>query len=360
MAMCLSSKSDCRLVLTVAGPFGFLNMLARMSVVFIFYAVITGSAVSRPALAADFFRIGTGGIAGTYYPVGGLIAKSITERAGSEACKASGDCGVEGLVGIPQSSNGSVANIESIARGTLESGFVQSDVAHWAYNGTGGFIDKGPEKSLRAIANLYPETMHIVARKGSGILSVKDLVGKRVSLDEAGSGTLLDSRLVLSAYGISTQDIVPEYIKPDLAVDRIVGGNLDAYFIVAGYPTASVTRLANRAGAVLIPIDGVDAENLLHQQLFFSHDTIPAGTYPGVAEVKTIGVGAQWIVSAAIDDEKIYQITKALWSAESRKLMDSGHPKGKAIKLENALKGISIPLHPGAKRFYVEYGLIKE
>lgn len=340
-----------------------MSILARLQVSVLISAAVL--ALTQPSLAesSKFFRIGTGGIAGTYYPVGGMIAKAITGVKDDGACQASpqasGECGVSGLIGIPQSSNGSVANVDSITRGTLESGFAQSDVVHWAYTGTGVFDGKGAQNTLRAIANLYPETLHIVAAKGAGISSMKDLVGKRISLDEAGSGTLIDSRLVLGAYGLTDKDIKPEYVKPDLAVSRINSGKLDAFFIIAGYPIASVSRLAADPGAVLVPIDGDEVDQLLSKHSFLVRNVIPADIYPGIGETKTISVGAQWVVSADIEDDKIYQITKALWSKASRTLLDNGHPKGKSIVLENALDGISIPLHPGARRFYSEMGMIR-
>jgi hypothetical protein len=153
----------------------------------------------------SFFRIGTGGTAGTYYPIGGLIANAIS---------ATGENGVEGLVATAVSSNGSVANINAIQSGASESGFSQSDVAYWAHSGTGLYDGKPKVEDLRLIATLYPETLHIVARADAGIKSVADLKGKRVSLDEPGSGTIVDARLVLAAYGLSEKDTSPEYLKP--------------------------------------------------------------------------------------------------------------------------------------------------
>src|SRR5438046_7136398 len=141
-----------------------------------------------------FFRILTGGTAGTYYPIGGLIANAISNPPGSRACAEGGSCGVPGLVATAVASNGSVANINGITSGQMESGFTQSDVAFWAYTGTGVYEGKPKVADLRLIANLYPETIHVVARKGAGIKSVADLKGKRVSLDEPGSGTLVDAR----------------------------------------------------------------------------------------------------------------------------------------------------------------------
>lgn len=332
---------------------------ARLLIVFMIGVAYLAAVALADAAEPKFFRIGTGGIAGTYYPVGGMIARAISHPLNSNQCRDVKDCGVPGIVGVPEVSNGSVANVDSISRGTIESGFVQSDVAYWAYTGTGVFKGHAAKKNLRAIANLYNETIHIVARRDAGISSIRDLQGKRVSLDEQGSGTLVDARLVLSAFGLTNDEMRFQYIKPDLAVTELLNGRLDAYFIVAGYPTASVLRLAKSVGAYLVPIDGPEVDKLLAAQPFFSRDVIPAGAYPHVKATNTVSVGAQWLVSASVDDETVYKITKALWGARARRILDSGHPKGKEIRLRNALKGISIPLHPGARRFYREIGLIK-
>ena len=315
-------------------------------------ALFTGN-----ANASQFFRIGTGGTTGTYYPIGGLIANDISSPPGSRPCEQGGSCGVPGLIAIAQSSNGSVANINSISSGTLESGFVQADVAHWAYTGTGLFADKGKVANIRAIASLYPETVHIVASKDSGIKSVKDLKGHKVSLDEPGSGTLADAKLILNAYGLSETVLDAEYIKPSVA--KIKDGLLDAFFIVAGYPTGAVVELAASVGVNLIPINGPEAEGLVNKYEFFTAGTIPAGTYENIGETKTINVGALWIVDAKVGDDLVYGITKALWNENTRKLLDSGHAKGKKITLATALDGIGIPLHPGAERFYREVGMLK-
>jgi uncharacterized protein len=320
-----------------------------------------GAASPAPVQAQEmqFFRIGTGGVAGTYYPIGGLIADIISNPPGARPCDKGGSCGVPGLVAIAQSSNGSVANVEAIASGELESGFVQSDIAHWAYTGTGIYEGKGKVENLRAIANLYPESIHIVAREGAGIESVADLAGKRVSLDEPGSGTLVDARIILEAYGLGEDDIEAKYIKPSPAVGFIGHDQLDAFFIVAGYPTGSVVELASSVSADLVPIDGPEVEALLEEYRFFAPDLIPAGTYHGIGDTKTISVGAQWVVGAEVDEELVYGVTKALWHDNARQLLDNGHAKGRAITLETALDGVGIPLHPGAERFYREAGLLQ-
>ena len=201
------------------------------------------------AQSPNFFRIGTGGTAGTYYPIGGLIANAISNPPGSRACTEGGSCGVPGLVATAVASNGSVANINGITSGQMESGFTQSDVAYWAYTGTGVYEGKPKVADLRLIANLYPETIHLVARKGANIKSVADLKGKRVSLDEPGSGTLVDARIILAAYGITEKDIKPEYLKPNQAGDKMRDGGLDAFFFVGGYPAGAISRARRRPAA---------------------------------------------------------------------------------------------------------------
>ena len=321
---------------------------------------VIGTIFPTQADDLQFFRIGTGGIAGTYYPIGGIIASAVSNPPGSRPCNQGGSCGPPGLVVIAQSANGSVANVMDMQQGHLESGFVQSDIAYWAYTGTGTFEGEKPFRKLRAIANLYPESIHVVTRKDSGIRSIRDLVGKRVSLDEPGSGTLIDAELVLGIYGISKQDIHVEYMKPGLAVNRVRDNKLDAFFIVAGYPSRAVAELAKDTAIKLIPIDGPEADRLVSQYRFFSRADIPAGVYSGVPRVETVSVGAQWLVAATMEDETIYQITKTLWNQNSRKLLDSGHAKGRYITLETAMDGIAVPLHPGARRFYDEIGMLVE
>jgi uncharacterized protein len=325
--------------------------------------LLAAIAMAAPAAAQEmfFFRIGTGGVAGTYYPIGGLIADIISNPPGARPCEKGGSCGVPGLVAIAQSSNGAVANVNAIQTDALESGFTQSDVAYWAFTGTGIYQGEPEVENLRAIANLYPESIHLVARKGAGIKSVKDLKGKRVSLDEPGSGTLVDARIILDAFGLSEDDIEPVYLKPSPGVQKLKASELDAFIIVAGYPTGSVADLCRDDGCELVPIDGPEVDALLAEYRFFTRDTIPAGTYEGIGqETTTISVGAQWVVAAEIDEELVYGITKALWHPNARKLLDHGHAKGSTITLESALDNIGIPLHPGAERYYEEAGLLAD
>lgn len=303
------------------------------------------AAGSRAALAqAKFFRIGTGGTGGTYYPIGGLIANAITN---------------EKLNASAVATNGSVANINGIVGGAMESGFSQADINFWAFTGTGIYEGKPKVEELRAIANLYPESIHVSVRKGLGIKTIADLKGKRVSLDEPGSGTLVNAKVILAAYGLSEKDVKPEYLKQLQSVDKLKDGSLDAFFQTTGYPQGTLTELASTNGFELLPIEGAESAKLREQFKFFAADEIPAGTYKDVAGVKTLSVGAQWVTTAKMDTDLVYEVTKGLWSDKTRGILDAGHAKGKAIQKATALAGIGIPLHSGAEKFYKEAGLMK-
>ena len=309
-------------------------------------AVVAATALVSAAQAQQFFRIGTGGTAGTYYPIGGMIANAVSQPGK--------------IIVTAQASNGSLANVNGIAGGAMESGFSQSDVATWAQTGKGLFEGKPSIAELRLIANLYPETIHVVVKKGSGIKSIAELKGKRVALDEPGSGTLVNARLVLAAYGLKESDIKPEYIKPNQASDKMKDGALDAFFFVGGAPAGAIAELASSgAGIELLPITGAQADTLRRGNPFFANDSVPAATYKDVAAVNTLSVGAQWVTSAKADAETVYQITKSLYSDATQKALAAGHAKGKLITVKNAVQGAGIPFHPGAERFYKEAGVLK-
>jgi TRAP transporter TAXI family solute receptor len=309
-------------------------------------AIALAAALPLAAQAQQFFRIGTGGTAGTYYPVGGMIANAVSQPGK--------------IVSTAQASNGSLANVTAIAGGAMESGFSQSDVATWAQKGTGIFEGRPSVPGLRLIANLYPESLHVVVKKGSGIKTVADLKGKRVALDEPGSGTLVNARAVLAAYGLKEADIKPEYIKPNQAGDKLKDGSLDAFFFTGGAPAGAIAELASAGGGIdVLPIEGAAAEALKKASPFFADDVIAADTYKGVGQVKTLAVGAQWVTSDKADANTVYEITKALFSEAAQKQLAAGHAKGKFITKENAVKGAGIPFHPGAERFYREAGVLK-
>lgn len=303
-------------------------------------------ALTGTAHAQQFFRIGTGGTAGTSFSVGAMIASAVSQPGK--------------IFAAAQASNGSLANITSVGSGALEAGFTRSDLATWAYSGSGTFQGKPKVADLRMIANLYPESVHLVVRKGGGIKTVTDLKDKRVALDEPGSGTLIDARLVLAAWGLKESDIRPEYIKAKRAADKLKDGSLDAFFFVGGAPAGVISELAASGdGIELVPLSGPQAQALLQSSPWFAVENIPAGTYKDVAGVQTLAVGQQLVTSTKVDADTVYQITKALYSDAAQKALQAGHVKGKFITRDNAVKGVGIPYHPGAERFYREAGLMR-
>ncbi|NIA67813.1 TAXI family TRAP transporter solute-binding subunit [Pelagibius litoralis] len=333
--------------------FGTLCFLALLPL------LLVGTAALVSAQDIRFFRVGTGSTAGTYFPVGGIIASAISSPPGSRGCDRGGSCGVPGLVAVAQSTRGSVDNVRQIRDGNIESGFSQSDIAFWAFRGEEIFQEEGAVTSLRAIANLYPETMHLVVRFDSEIKSLADIKGKRLSLDRKGSGTRVDALLVLKAFGIAVGDLEIVELGSGAAADALREGEIDGFFFVAGTPAAAVQELAEEALVELVPIAGPGAEVLLSDSPFFARQVLAAGTYPGIGETATVSVGAQWLVAETVPEETVYEITRSLWHPSTRQLLDKGHPKGRQIVIEQALEGLGVPLHPGAERYYREMGALQ-
>jgi TRAP transporter TAXI family solute receptor len=300
------------------------------------------------------FRIGTGGNAGTYLPIGTLIAQAVNEY---ELPRVSNNKKGWMYFFLAQRSNGSAANVREIGSGLLESGLTQSAVAHWAYLGTGPLKNSKKISNRRAIGTLYFESLHLVASTECQIRSVADLVGRSVSVDEVGSGTLLDVSPILSVYGLTGDEVKIVYLKPTDAMDRMRQGQLDAFFIIAGYPISGVSELVQEGNATIISIGDAVVDKLLEAYPFFTADTIPAQTYSNTSSVSTLAVPAQWVVDADLDDALISNVTKALWDERTLKILAEGHPKGRAVSIKSALDGIGIPLHPGSEMYYRELGI---
>jgi TRAP transporter TAXI family solute receptor len=305
-----------------------------------------------------FFRIGAAATSGTFFEIGGVIASAISKPVDSPPCEHGGSCGVPGLVAVTQATQGSVENLRMVASGQIESGIAQSDIVGWAYAGTGVFAADGPLKNLRAIASLFPESLQLVVQGASPIETLADLKGRRISLGQAGSGTLVDARIVLAAGGLMEKDMTAEYLRPAVAVENIKDGTLDGFFLIGGFPAPTIRELAATTPIRLVPIDDGVLSKMKERSSSYRRSVIPAGTYPGITvETPSIGFHALWIVSADASDDLIYAVVKALWNEATQRLLDAHHPIGKQVRFEDALQGLTVPLHPGAKRFYREAGL---
>lgn len=301
-----------------------------------------------------FFRIGTGGAGGTYFPIGRMLASAISNPPGSRPCDKGGSCGVPGLIAVAQSTQGSVENLSLMQAKRLEAALCQADIAHWAYKGIGLYEGKPPMTSLRAVAALFREPVHVVVRRDDRIEAIDDLKGKRVGLGEEFSGTRADARLVLAAHGVQETDIEPRFMRTGAAADALRDGSIDAFFFIAGYPVPAIAELARLTPIRLLPVVGPPADVLRSTGPFFVDTIIPTQVYEGVPAVPTVSVSALWVVDAELPDTLVHAIAKSLWHPSARRLFDAGHPEAKNIQLQTARAGVSIPFHPGAEAFYDE------
>ncbi len=313
-------------------------------------AVTLAGFATAPAFAAGrtFFGIATGGTGGTYYPLGGMLAQLISNTAELPDTKISATA---------ETGNASVANAQLLGRSEIESAFVAADILDAAYRGVNQF-NEGALTNLRAIGALYPETVQLVVRADSGIEKFEDLKGKSVSSGSPGSGQWQLLGDLLEAHGMTREDVSEDYSSFAQSVDKIKDGNLAASLITAGLPTSSVTDLANGHDIRVVPLNGPAIAKLQETQPYYANAIVPAGSYKGIdSDVETLAVRAIWATHADVSEELIYAVTKALY--ENTETLGKVHPMGKQISLDKALESVSIPVHPGAEKYYAEKGVSK-
>jgi len=310
------------------------------------------------AMGLRFMRIGTGSTAGTYFPIGGLIANAISRPPGTRPCEKGGSCGVPGLIAVAQSTGGSVDNVHQLANHTIDLALCQADIAYWARTGTEVFAEAGAMPGLVALARLYDEKVHVVVRADSDIETVEDLRHRRVAPGEAGSGTLADVRLLLGAYGIGEADVLPVYDKPGPAADLLVAGEIDAFFFVGSAPVPVVTELAQTVPIRLIGLSGPVIKAMANRHAYLTQGVIPGGVYAGIPRaVPTLSVGAVLITTEAMQDEMAYEIVRGIWHPNMYHLFQDD-VVGLAMSAQAAPHGTGIPLHPGAQRYYEDSGVL--
>lgn len=293
--------------------------------------------------SAAKMTMGTGGTSGTYYAFGGVLGQYIKNNAGIDV--------------VVVSTDGSKANIESIAAGDYQLGTVQSDVMSYAWSGTRSF-ESGKVDSFRVVAGLYAEAVQLVTMDPT-IQTVADLKGKSVSIGAPNSGVYFNAIDVLAAAGLTEQDIKAQYQSFADSADALKDGKIDAAFIVAGAPTAAITELCTTNDAFLVPIDGDIAAKLMADSPFYTAYTVPAGTYAGQdTDVQTVTVKATLIVSANADEEQVYNLTKAIFDNAAAIAAENG--KGAELSVENATTGMTAPFHPGAAKYFAEQGVTVE
>lgn len=286
---------------------------------------------------------GTGGDSGTYYAFGGALAGYVTEKT---------DTAVTAIT-----SSGSQANIEDIASGAIQLGFVQSDVMDYAYNGTRLFVDKdtgesAPVTNFSTVAALYMEQVQIVTLDPN-IKTVADLEGKNVSIGANGSGVYFNALDILGAYDLTEEDITPQYQDFATSVDSLKDGKIDAAFIVAGAPTTAVVDLASGNDVYLVSLDDEHIDKLIASSPYYSKNVIAADVYGTPEDCTTVAVGAVVIAGNDVSEDAVYDFVSTVFE----NIGDLGHAKQDELSLEFASSVTNVPYHPGAAKYFAEKGI---
>lgn len=306
-------------------------------------AALVALTLAVPARAEQFINVLTGGTSGVYYPLGVAMSKIFGEK-------------IKGVRSSVQATKASVENLNLIQQGRGEIAFALGDSvkAAWAGDAEAGF--KSKLGKLRGIAAIYPNYIQLVATKESGIKTLADLKGKSLSVGAPKSGTELNSRAILEAAGMSYKDLGKvEYLPFAESVDLMKNRQLDATLQSAGLGVASIRDLSVSTDITVVAIPKATVDKI--GAPFIATD-IPANTYKGqTADVPTAAVVNFLVTGSQVPDEVVYEMTKNIF--ENLPELANAHSAGRQIKLENALKGMPIPLHPGAERYFKEKGLIK-
>ncbi len=299
------------------------------------------------ALAQGELSIATGGTGGVYYPTGGAYAELVNKY-------------MDGYTAVAEVTGASVENVGLISRGDSDIALALADTVYQAYTGTGAFDGQdgrpGALENLRALGSAYPNAVHIVALAGSGITTLQDLQGKRISVGAPGSGTEVSAQTILNANGITYDDINAQRLNFNETADALRDGQLDAGFLSVGPPTSSLLDLATTRDVVLISLTEEEVQASIDADPTFASYTIASGLYPGQdADVTTVGTPNVIVVGAEMDEELAYTLIKTIYDHIDEVI--AVHPSAKDTTPEFSLESTPIPLHPGALRYYEEQGM---
>ena len=299
-----------------------------------------------------FVTIGSGDFTGVYFPTGLAIAKMINQKRGQYGIRAT-----------VEATPGSVFNLNAIMAGYMEFGLAQADKQYYAVNGLDEWVNKGPQKELRAVFSLHHESVVLVAAVDAGINTVADLKGKRVNLGNPGSGQHRNAIDALEALGLDPErDILPEKVKATEAPVLLQDNRIDAFFCTVGHPSETIQMaLSGQRKIRIIPISGLGIDKLISDNKFYIKTTIPVQKlYPNLEDsmdVITFDVIATLCTSSRLPADLVYTVTKEIF--ENIDEFRRQHPALVDLTKEGMLEGLSAPLHPGALKYYKEAGLMK-
>lgn len=282
----------------------------------------------------------SGGTSGTYYPLAGAIAAEVNKKIGTNI--------------TVQSTGASKENVMLLSKDEAEFAIIQNDVLDYAYNGTGLFKD-AKVTGFSTVASIYAEVCQIVVAADSGINTVADLKGKRVSIGDAGSGVEANALQILSAHGLTVDDIAVSRLSFKESGNAFKDGQIDAFFVTSGVPNTAITELAVTRSLKLLDIVGDPAASLMKDYPFYTVVTIPKDVYKTENDITTLGVRALIVCRDDLTEEEVYNFTKTMY--ESLDALGNAHAKAKEFKLEDATSGVTVPLHPGAQKYYTEKGI---
>lgn len=287
----------------------------------------------------------TGGTGGSYYPYGGAMATVFTDN-------------IPDISVTSTASGASTENARLLNTKEADLAILQNDVLDYAYNGTEIFKDEGALANLATIATLYPEVIQIVVTADSGITSINDLKGKSISVGAAGSGTEANARQILEAYGITYQDLGKvEYLSFAESSTAVQNMTLDGFFCTAGVPNPSILELNTARKIAILSIETDKADALIAKYPFYAKFDIAEGVYEGIAGASTVAVMATLACRKDLSTDTVYNITKTLF--EKKADLAAANDKANSLDVNTAVNGVSVPLHPGAEKYYKEAGVIK-
>jgi TRAP transporter TAXI family solute receptor len=303
-------------------------------------AAMAAASIGAAAQAQEL-SIATGGTGGVYYPYGGGLAEVINNH-------------VDGYSASVEVTGASVENMALIQRGDSDLALVLADTLYQAFNGTDAFEGRDiPE--ARALASIYPNAVQLVTLADSGITSIADLRGQRVSVGAPGSGTELSAQIILAANGITYDDFDPQRLNFNETADAIRDGDIVAGFWSVGPPTSSIMNLAATRSIALIPLSEDEIAAAQEAEPTFAPFTLTAGMYDGMeADVLTISTPNVLVVHADMDEELAYQITRAMY--EHVEELIAIHPAANDTTIDFSVASTPIPFHPGALRYLEEVG----
>jgi uncharacterized protein len=309
-------------------------------------AILVLGSFSMPAAAQQkFITVGTGGVTGVYYAVGGAICRLMNKDRQKTGIR----CSVE-------STGGSVFNVNAIKSDELDFGMTQSDVQYNAYKGEAQFKDSAI-LDLRVVFSVHPEPFTVLARKEAGVTKFEDFKGKRFNVGNPGSGTRASMEQLLDAMKWTMKDFsLAAELKADEQGPALCDNKIDGFYYGVGHPSAAIQDPTTTCGAKLISLTGPAIDTLLNNYPYYSVATVPGGMYSGNPNsTMTYGVRALLVTSAKAPDDVVYNLVKAVFDNfdEFKKL----HPAFATLDPKDMIKaGITAPLHPGAEKFYKEKG----